>query len=80
MLDNISVLLVLVVWAGCLDHTLNSVDRAWDPVAGNEFRKISGIKSIGNTVDKTGNEPVKKLNGDTKVRRHSLQAHHSVAL
>jgi hypothetical protein len=41
MLDDISILFILVVWSCGLNDALNSVYCAWDSVASDEFGKVS---------------------------------------
>lgn len=45
MLDHVGILLVLVIWPVGLDDTVDSVDRACDPVAGDELGQIPGAVS-----------------------------------
>ena len=76
MFDHVCILLVLVVWTGRLDDTLYSIYRAWNPVASNKFCKVPRNVSLawfgGKRERDRQNEPVQKLDSDTKVGRHGV--------
>jgi hypothetical protein len=46
LLDDVVVLLVLVVRAICLDDALHAVNRAGNPISGNEFRQVPSLREL----------------------------------
>jgi hypothetical protein len=77
LLDHVHVLLVLVVWAVCLDDALDAVDGARYAVGGDEFGEVPGTVSRCTSCETT-DLPVKKVHCHTKVVGHALQTHDPV--